>query len=137
MDGQRQVAIGNHAQLTGTMRPPTSALDIFVENRSIGREPMAAMEQHSAMKSPAITRSIVIGGHTASISIEQLFWISLKEIARERATTLSKLTGSIDEERVAGANLSSAVRVYVAEYFRTRLRRLDSDQDGEDRTAHP
>ena len=73
------------------------------------------------MKSTVIKRSIVIEGHKTSISIEDIFWNSLKEIARDRAMTLSKLVASIDTGRVSGSNLSSAIRVYVLDRFRSQV----------------
>ena len=76
------------------------------------------------MKSTVVKRSIVIEGHKTSISIEDIFWNSLKEIARDRAMTLSKLVASIDASRVSGSNLSSAIRVYVLDRFRTQVHTL-------------
>jgi len=76
------------------------------------------------MKSTVVKRSIVIEGHKTSISIEDIFWNSLKEIARDRAMTLSKLVASIDASRVAGSNLSSAIRVYVLDRFRAQVHTL-------------
>jgi predicted DNA-binding ribbon-helix-helix protein len=76
------------------------------------------------MKSTVVKRSIVIEGHKTSISIEDIFWNSLKEIARDRAMTLSKLVASIDASRVAGSNLSSAIRVYVLDRFRSQVHTL-------------
>ena len=45
------------------------------------------------MKSPVLKRSIVIGGHKTSVSLEGAFWSGLKEIARGRRMTLSALVG--------------------------------------------
>jgi predicted DNA-binding ribbon-helix-helix protein len=61
-------------------------------------------------------RSIVIGSHKTSISLEDTFWTCLKEIARERATTFSQLIGMIDAGR-NGGNLSSAIRVFVLHHY--------------------
>ena len=41
------------------------------------------------MKSPVVKRSIVIAGHKTSVSLEDAFWKSLKEIAGGRSITLS------------------------------------------------
>jgi len=48
------------------------------------------------MKSPVVKRSIVIGGHKTSVSLEDAFWNSLKEIGGERHLTLSELVAAID-----------------------------------------
>jgi predicted DNA-binding ribbon-helix-helix protein len=44
-------------------------------------------------------RSIVIEGHKISVSLEEKFWNSLKEIASERGTTPSALVAAIDGAR--------------------------------------
>jgi predicted DNA-binding ribbon-helix-helix protein len=64
------------------------------------------------MKTPAKKRSIVIGGHKTSISLEDPFWTALKEIARQRGATLSELVKGIDTHREHD-NLSAAVRLFV------------------------
>ena len=69
------------------------------------------------MKSPVVKRSIVVAGHKTSVSLEDAFWKSLKEIADDRDITLSDLVSSIDTERQHG-NLSSAIRLFVLDHFR-------------------
>jgi predicted DNA-binding ribbon-helix-helix protein len=71
------------------------------------------------MKSPVVKRSIVIAGHKTSVSLEDAFWTGLKDIAIAQRTTLSDLVASIDGERRHG-NLSSAIRLFVLDHFRTR-----------------
>jgi predicted DNA-binding ribbon-helix-helix protein len=71
------------------------------------------------MKSPVVKRSIVIAGHKTSVSLEDAFWTCLKDIAGTRNVTLSELVASIDADRRQG-NLSSAIRLYVLEHFRTQ-----------------
>jgi predicted DNA-binding ribbon-helix-helix protein len=69
------------------------------------------------MKSPVVKRSIVVAGHKTSVSLEDAFWKALKEIADERGLTLSDLVSTIDTDRRQG-NLSSAIRLFVLDYFR-------------------
>lgn len=57
-------------------------------------------------------RSIVIAGHRTSISLEDAFWRALREIAVTRALSVASLVAEIDSQR-GGANLSSAIRVFV------------------------
>lgn len=71
------------------------------------------------MKSPVVKRSIVIAGHKTSVSLEDAFWKALKEIAVSREMTLSDVVASIDTDRRQG-NLSSAIRIFVLDYFRAR-----------------
>ena len=68
------------------------------------------------MKSSVAKRSIVLGGHKTSISVEDAFWNGMKVIAGEREMTLSQLVGSIDASR-EHANLSSAIRLFVLGYY--------------------
>jgi predicted DNA-binding ribbon-helix-helix protein len=87
------------------------------------------------MKSPVVKRSIVIGGHKTSVSLEDAFWKGLKEIAGERDMNLSELVTAIDMDRQHG-NLSSAIRLFVLNHYRTELnetvgeRRATRDQQG-------
>ena len=80
-----------------------------------------------AMKSSVSKRSIVIAGHKTSVSLEDQFWDSLKEIARERGTTLTALVAAIDGNR-EHANLSSAIRLFVLGVYRDQasLKRVDA-----------
>ena len=71
------------------------------------------------MKSPVLKRSIMIGGHKTSVSLEEAFWNGMKEISAQRDMTPSELVGEIDSNRQQG-NLSSAIRLFVLDYFRSR-----------------
>ncbi len=71
------------------------------------------------MKSLVTKRSIVVAGHKTSVSLEEAFWNGMKEISGTRDMTLSELVGEIDSNRQQG-NLSSAIRLFVLDYFRTR-----------------
>ena len=66
------------------------------------------------MKSAITKRSVVIGGHKTSVSLEEPFWTAVREIAGSQQMTVSSLLRQIDLERHS-ANLSSAIRVYVLE----------------------
>ena len=72
------------------------------------------------MKSPVVKRSIVIAGHKTSVSLENAFWMALKEIAIGRNKTLSDLVGEIDTGRPHG-NLSSAIRLFVLDHYRAQI----------------
>ncbi len=71
------------------------------------------------MKSPIVKRSIVIGGHKTSVSLEDAFWSGLKEIALGQHTTLSNTVAEIDRCRQQ-SNLSSAIRLFVLDRVRAR-----------------
>ena len=70
------------------------------------------------MKSLVAKRSIAIGGHKTSVTLEEAFWNGLKEIASDRNLTLSELVTAIDSVR-PNANLSSAIRLFVLDHYRT------------------
>jgi predicted DNA-binding ribbon-helix-helix protein len=76
------------------------------------------------MKSSVIKRSIVIGGHKTSVSLEDPFWDELKKIAHARRVTLSELVANIDGGRKQ-SNLSSAIRQFVLEHFQNAKKRVD------------
>ena len=70
--------------------------------------------------SPVLKRSVVIAGHKTSVSVEDEFWDSLKEIAVERGMTLAAMIGAIDGDR-EHANLSSAIRLFVLGFYRDQI----------------
>ena len=65
--------------------------------------------------------SVAIAGHRTSVTLEAIFWRTLKGIARERGRSLSELIAEIDRRRgdmEPAPNLSSALRVYVLSHTR-------------------
>ncbi len=74
---------------------------------------LRAAEGH--LKSRVVKRSLVVGGHKTSVSLEDAFWVELRAIAQKLGVHLSQLVGSIDLER-QHSNLSSAIRLFVFEY---------------------
>jgi predicted DNA-binding ribbon-helix-helix protein len=88
------------------------------------------------LKSSVLKRSIVIAGHKTSVSLEDEFWDSLKEIASERGMTLGELVSAIDANRNHN-NLSSAIRLFVLGFYRERMRRDRPQQTASlERPAH-
>ena len=72
------------------------------------------------MGSPVLKRSVLVSGCKTSISLEDEFWNSLREIAGERRKTVSELITDINAERKF-ANLSSAIRMFILRYYRDQL----------------
>ena len=66
-------------------------------------------------------RSVLIAGHSTSVSLEEPFWDALKDIAASRGCSLNALVESVDGTR--DGNLSSALRVFVLEVVRDQNRR--------------
>ena len=82
------------------------------------------------MKSLVAKRSIAIAGHKTSVTLEEAFWNGLKEIASDRNLTLSELVSAIDSER-PNANLSSAIRLFVLDHYRTMTGSAAGTQNSE------
>ena len=78
---------------------------------------------HPILRSPIVKRSVVIAGHKTSISLEETFWICVKDIARAQDLTVQQIVAKIDSERKQG-NLSSAVRLFVLEHYRNRAKTI-------------
>jgi predicted DNA-binding ribbon-helix-helix protein len=81
------------------------------------------------MKSPVVKRSIIVAGHKTSVSLEDAFWSGLKVVAAERHMTLSNLVAAIDSQRQHD-NLSSAIRLFVLDFYRTQLCHVKEGRDG-------
>ena len=71
------------------------------------------------MKSAVVKRSVVIGGHKTSISLEDAFWGALKEIAQAKGSTVTQMVTEIDRMR-EGPNLCSAIRLFVLDRVRSQ-----------------
>jgi predicted DNA-binding ribbon-helix-helix protein len=72
-------------------------------------------------------RSVTIGRHRTSVSLEAVFWDELGAIAARRGMSLNGLVAEIDRERLIGrdlreaTNLSSALRLHVLDELKGRL----------------
>ena len=71
------------------------------------------------MTSTIVKHTIEVAGRKTSLSLEDAFWQSLKNIARNRRTTLRDLVAKIYSDRTHG-NLSSAVRLFVLNHYKER-----------------
>ncbi|OYD82969.1 ribbon-helix-helix domain-containing protein [Azospirillum brasilense] len=77
-------------------------------------------------------RNVYVAGKRTSMRLEDAFWEGLEEIARKESLTLGELCNRLAErvEAVDASNLSSAVRVYVLEYFRAATPRQEEARYG-------
>ncbi|MDQ2081216.1 ribbon-helix-helix domain-containing protein [Xanthobacteraceae bacterium Astr-EGSB] len=71
------------------------------------------------MKSSVIKRSVAIGGRRTSVSLEEPFWSSIKEIANQRSMTVYDLITQLHRERGEQRNLSSCIRLFVLAHFQS------------------
>ena len=69
--------------------------------------------------------SITLHGHRTSLSLEDAFWDELRVIAAERAISLAALIAEIDDARGGAGNLSSALRLHVLDWVKSRDRSAD------------
>lgn len=65
------------------------------------------------MKDGVRKRSVTIGGHATSYSVEDEFHAELAGLAQREGCSVAALIARIDATRPAGRNLSSAIRVHV------------------------
>lgn len=69
---------------------------------------------------PPVKRSIMIAGHSTSISLEPLFWALLKHASQLDALPINMLVAQIDSERIKAdtpPGLASAVRLWLMARF--------------------
>ena len=106
-----------------TSQPNKPAVDVNgLSERAISRPALD-------MKSAIIKRSIELNGHKTSVSLEDEFWMSLRTIDNQQDISMPSLLQTIDSSR-EGANLSSAIRVYVLSHYRTlAAARMAADPD--------
>lgn len=64
-------------------------------------------------------RSLVIAGHSTSVSLEEPFWEALRAIAADEGRSVAGLVGEIDGAR-GTMNLSAALRLYALAYYRSK-----------------
>ncbi|MFN3546328.1 MAG: ribbon-helix-helix domain-containing protein [Mesorhizobium sp.] len=67
-----------------------------------------------------LKRSVTIRGHRTSFSLERPFLDELNAIAENRGISLAALVSEIDEARPRMTNLSSALRIHVLSWLKSR-----------------
>ena len=59
-------------------------------------------------------RSLILNGHNTSVSLEDLFWEELKNIAKEEELSINQLVAKIDESRnFEKSGLATELREFV------------------------
>ena len=62
-------------------------------------------------------RSLILNGHNTSVSLEDLFWTELKNIAKEQELSINQLVAKIDDSRNFEVNgLATELRQFVLKY---------------------
>ncbi len=74
---------------------------------------------------PYKTFNFVLKRGRTSVRLELDFWQGIKDITRQRAITIHQLMREVDENR-DDPNLTSAIRIYVLNYYRSRAYTVQS-----------
>ena len=70
-----------------------------------------------------LKRSLILNGHNTSVSLEDLFWEELKNIAKEEELSINQLVAKIDESRNFETNgLATELREFVLKYHLKKSR---------------
>jgi len=69
------------------------------------------------MTDKTLKRSVTVAGHRTSITLEGAFWDSLREIADAQNKSVNALIAEVDKQQPE--NLSSALRVFILNHYRT------------------
>ena len=79
------------------------------------------------MSERPVKHSVTLKGHRTSISLEDEFWLALRNIAVEKKRPINGLIAEIDIERGTDAGLASAIRIYILRNLKAKL--ADSQTD--------
>lgn len=69
-------------------------------------------------------RSVVVDGHSTSVTLEHAFWQALRALAAARRCSVASLIADIDRARGEDSelpNLSSAIRVHILRETLSRI----------------
>ncbi|MFB2531847.1 ribbon-helix-helix domain-containing protein [Paracoccus sp. p4-l81] len=69
-----------------------------------------------------VKRSLTLGGHRTSVSLEDDFWNGLRQAAADRGMGINALAAEIDTARQVDIGLATAIRLFVLRYYRDRGR---------------
>jgi predicted DNA-binding ribbon-helix-helix protein len=84
---------------------------------------MAPKHRRGAQKRSRVAkRSLRIDGSKTSVTLEDAFWNALREIAAARNIRVSELISTIKIERQRGSNRSSAIRLFILDYYQRPVR---------------
>jgi predicted DNA-binding ribbon-helix-helix protein len=83
----------------------------------------------SKKRAEHVKRSAVVAGRKTSVSLEEGFWTGLKEAAATRNMTANGMINEV--ARLKRGNLSSALRVFVLDFYREQVQQDEKrDSDG-------
>ena len=73
------------------------------------------------MSGRPVKRSLTLKGHRTSVSLEDEFWRTFRDIAAEKGLPINTLAAEIDVARDPDTGLASAIRVFVLTWYRDRI----------------
>lgn len=74
------------------------------------------------MKSSLLTRNIRIRDRRTSVRLEPQLWRALETIAELEKTSVNELCTTVEEKRGPEGGFTSALRVFIVEYFGAAMR---------------
>lgn len=80
-------------------------------------------------------RNIVLDGRRTSVRLEAAMWEGLLEIARRRGMTANHLVTEIDQRREHDQSRTSAIRVYIVEFYRLAMTHAERQNWDEPQTS--
>ena len=67
-------------------------------------------------------RTVFLGEFKTSVRLPPVMWETLEYIARHHGATLQDLIRQIDGDREQGQGLTDAIRIYIVEFYRARIK---------------
>ncbi|MEX1663505.1 ribbon-helix-helix domain-containing protein [Thioclava sp. 15-R06ZXC-3] len=64
-------------------------------------------------------RSLTLGGHRTSVTLEDEFWQAFREIAETKSKSINELAAKIDVDRGVDTGLATAIRLFVLAHYRS------------------
>jgi predicted DNA-binding ribbon-helix-helix protein len=87
------------------------------------QRPAGGAVRHKQSERGLRSGNIVVNGHRTSIRLEPEMWTALAEIAGGEGLRVNELVSNIASRTRAGS-LTSAVRVFIMAYYRTKAHAL-------------
>src|SRR5207248_7070560 len=91
---------------------------------SAGDRELTARQPSSRRRLPTRyrPRNVFLGEFKTSVRLPPVMWEALEDIARHHGATLQDLIRQIDRDREQGQGLTDAIRIYIVEFYRARIK---------------
>lgn len=71
-----------------------------------------------ASSSSLVLKNVVVNGSRTSMRLEPAMWNALAEISHREKLTQNQICGLVNSHKAEGTTLTSAMRVFIMDYFR-------------------